>query len=47
MVQSRSPRAQIGIPAQGLIQFKDQLAELLDQYATGETSGNGKLKRIP
>lgn len=38
MVMSRGPRAQIAIPAQGLIQFKDQLVELLDQYATTETA---------
>ncbi len=32
MVMSRRLRAQIAIPAQGLIEFKDQLAELLDLY---------------
>jgi hypothetical protein len=32
MVMSRGLRAQIAIPAQGLIEFKDQLAELLDLY---------------
>ena len=32
MVMTRGPRAQIAIPAQGLIEFKDQLAELLEQY---------------
>ena len=32
MVMTRGPRAQIAIPAQGLIEFKDQLAELLEQF---------------
>jgi len=36
MVMSRGPRAQIAIPAQGLIEFKDQLGELLDQYGLPE-----------
>jgi transcriptional activator protein Pur-alpha len=42
MVMSRGPRAQIAIPAQGLIQFKDQLVELLDQYATAETAASNE-----
>jgi transcriptional activator protein Pur-alpha len=32
MVMTRGPRAQIAIPAQGLIEFKDHLAELLEQF---------------
>ncbi len=36
MVMSRGPRAQIAIPAQGLIEFKDQLGELLDQFGLPE-----------
>ena len=39
MVMGRGPRAQIAIPAQGLIEFKDQLAELLEQFGLpGEQS---------
>ena len=36
MVINRGPRAQIAIPAQGLIEFKDQLSELLDQFGTSD-----------
>lgn len=36
MVMVGGPRAQIAIPAQGLIEFKDHLTELLDQYGTKE-----------
>lgn len=32
MVVSRGPRAYLAIPAQGLIEFKDHLSELLDKY---------------
>ena len=35
MVMNRG-RAQIAIPAQGLIEFKDQLAELLEQFGLPE-----------
>lgn len=33
MVMNRGQRAQIAIPAQGLIEFKDELNKLLEQYA--------------
>lgn len=36
MIMTRAPRAQIAIPAEGLLQFKDQLTELLEQYGTVE-----------
>lgn len=40
MVMQRGPRAQIAIPAQGLIEFKDHLAELLEQYGNGEEANS-------
>lgn len=35
MVVSRGPRAYLAIPAQGLIEFKDQLESMLERYGTG------------
>lgn len=42
MIMTRAPRAQIAIPAEGLLQFKDQLTELLEQYGTDEEQSNWK-----
>lgn len=35
MVLTRSPRPFLAIPAQGLIEFKDHLSDMLDRYAAG------------
>lgn len=35
MVLQRGPRAFIAIPAQGLIEFKDHLSDMLDRYGVG------------
>ena len=35
MVVQRGPRAFIAIPAQGLIEFKDHLSDMLDRYGVG------------
>lgn len=44
MVMPRGARAQIAIPAQGLIEFKDHLAELLGQFgSTDESKDNVEL----
>lgn len=40
MVINRGQRAQIAIPAQGLIEFKDELNKLLEQYGTTEETKN-------
>lgn len=32
MIMNRAPRSQIAIPAQGLIEFNNQLSELLEQF---------------
>ena len=34
MVVPHGPRTQVAIPAQGLIEFKDQLADMLERYNT-------------
>jgi len=34
MVVSRGPRAYLAIPAQGLIEFKDHLSDMLERYGT-------------
>ena len=39
MVMNRGIRTQIAIPAQGLVEFKDKLTELLDQYGLPEEQG--------
>ena len=46
MVMSRGLRAQIAIPAQGLIEFKDQLAELLELYGQFEEQGRLIFKKV-
>lgn len=35
MVVTRGPRAYLAIPAQGLIEFKDHLSDMLERYGTG------------
>ncbi len=40
MVTVGGPRAQIAIPAQGLIEFKDHLAELLEKFGTTDEPDN-------
>ena len=35
-VQRGGPRSQIAIPAQGLIEFRDALTDLLDEFGTDD-----------
>ena len=35
MVLTRGPRAYLAIPAQGLIEFKDHLSDMLERYGVG------------
>ena len=37
------PKAQIAIPAQGMIEFRDALTELLDQFGTDDGEKSGQL----
>lgn len=41
MVLSRGPRAYLAIPAQGLIEFKDHLSDMLERYGTDLKEGGG------
>ena len=36
------PRSQIAIPAQGMIEFRDALTELLDEFGTDDQGEEGK-----
>lgn len=35
----RGPRIQIAVPAQGLVEFKNALTELLEEFGTDDPSG--------
>ena len=37
------PRSQIAIPAQGMIEFRDALTDLLDEFGTDDHEGQGEL----
>jgi hypothetical protein len=42
------PRSQIAIPAQGMIEFRDALTDLLDEFGTDDhgESDNGKYIKV-
>ncbi|WAR03131.1 PURA-like protein [Mya arenaria] len=42
-VQRGGPRSQIAIPAQGLIEFRDALTDLLDEFGTDDHEGQSDL----
>ncbi|KAL3841617.1 hypothetical protein ACJMK2_019803 [Sinanodonta woodiana] len=42
-VQRGGPRSQIAIPAQGLIEFRDSLTDLLDEFGTDDQEGQSEL----
>ena len=44
----RGSRSQIAIPAQGLIEFKDQLADMLERYNTlPESDNSDQMENLP
>mgnify|MGYP001612858366 CR=1 FL=1 len=42
MVPSFEGRTQIAIPAQGMIEFRDALTDLLDNFGIEDDSGSGQ-----
>ncbi|XP_064602397.1 transcriptional regulator protein Pur-beta-like isoform X2 [Liolophura sinensis] len=42
-LRSGGPRSQIAIPAQGMIEFRDALTDLLDEFGTDDQEGQGEL----